>query len=242
MPDALAQSVIIHLSTATGGNATGKLATDLTCQYRRSMVGPMVPVVLDDATAFTDAHVPGNVIEVNEGDYKLDLPDAALATGVDTTEVYLTAAATVQTNGAYLIDFAWANALASGTYSPVLQHDIDPSFVWRLPRRLSGVVSASYALSIYVGETPSFAFDFSKVLESKPRLITAIGVVPADTGLDVDDSDDEGGAVGVRDYLAMSRFQAPTAPGTYTVQMTVEAFSGETVSAEGVVVVSDVAT
>lgn len=237
-PGVTDQSVFIHLSTATGGNSTGKVAADLTCYYRRGSTGALVEVSLSDASAVTDAYAEGSVIEVVAGTYRLDVPDAATAAGVDSVEVYLTGAGVVQTNGAYLIDLAWAVALATA-YSPVLQHDIDPSFVWKLPRRLSGITTASHALSIYVGETPRFAFDFSKILESKPRLISTLVVAPADSGLGVEDTGD---AVGVRDYLAMSRFEAPTTPGTYTVQISVTAFSGETVVAEGTVVVNELST
>ncbi|MEO2046470.1 MAG: hypothetical protein ABGX16_07840 [Pirellulales bacterium] len=211
-----------------------RVAANLACNYRRGATGGLVSVPLSDLALLTSAHVDGGIKETVNGNYRLDLPDSAVAGGVDFTEVYLENAggtALVQTGGAQIVD------LASASFSPVLQHDIDPSFVFKLPRRRAGVLTTSYSVSIFVGETPRFAFDFSHVLDSKPRLITGM-VVVGGAGLTIEDW--HSAEAGVRDYLCMGQVLSASTAGTYTVRIAVEAFSGETVIAEGQVVVNPI--
>jgi hypothetical protein len=83
---ATSQSVSVYCRALSGVALTGKGAADFSVGgtssriwYRRG--GDIVPVALTDLTALTDAWSSGGVIEVANGEYRVDLPDAAFATG-----------------------------------------------------------------------------------------------------------------------------------------------------------------
>jgi len=73
------QSTVVRAMTGTGALA-GKLAADFTLWYRRD--GGKVPISLSDLGAIDGAHSDGGIIEIDDGWYRLDLPDAAVAGGV----------------------------------------------------------------------------------------------------------------------------------------------------------------
>lgn len=74
-------SVPIRAMTTAGAALTGKVAADFTLWYRRD--GAKVAISLSDLSALTDAHSDGGMFEIGDGWYRLDLPDAICATGVD---------------------------------------------------------------------------------------------------------------------------------------------------------------
>lgn len=112
-PGSVKQSILIHLSTTTGDNATGKVAADLLAFNRlgsRALLSQLGP--LSDLSSVDAAHVEGGIIEVSSGNYRLDLFDNSLVAGIDATEIYITGTGVVQTGGAYVIDLATASKSA----------------------------------------------------------------------------------------------------------------------------------
>jgi hypothetical protein len=127
------------------------------------------------------------------------------------------------------------------TYSPVVQHAIDPGFVVDVPRRLVGTAGSCGNIKVYVGESPRFAFDFSHVVDSVPRRIIEQIVIPAGEGLEIVDPDnDPDMAVGVRDYLAIGKVVSASVPGRYTLRQTIETFAGEVLTAEATVSINPI--
>jgi len=109
-PDSTSQSITIHLSSATGDNLTGKVAADITATYRRGPIGTSVTITVVDLALVTTPYSSGGFVEIGStANYRLDLPNAAIATGVDFVEVILAGSGIVQTGGAYVIDLLLAN-------------------------------------------------------------------------------------------------------------------------------------
>ena len=71
--------VPIYARATSGAALTGKVAADFALSYRRD--GAAVSIALSNLTALTDAHSDGGIKEVGNGEYRLDVPDAAFAAG-----------------------------------------------------------------------------------------------------------------------------------------------------------------
>lgn len=80
-PDSTNVSVDIRAMTSVGTALEGKVATDFVIWYRRD--GAKTSISLSNLSALTDAHTDGGIIEIDDGWYRLDLPDAAVATGAN---------------------------------------------------------------------------------------------------------------------------------------------------------------
>lgn len=99
-PSSTDHSIVVHMADASdGADKTDLEAADLTASYRRDN-GASVAVSLSDLSSATDAHSDGGVIHVAGGNYRVDLPDAAWASGASVVRVYVSATDTVQTRGA----------------------------------------------------------------------------------------------------------------------------------------------
>ena len=72
-------SVDIRAMTSAGVALDGKQAADFTLWYRRD--GAKVAISLSDLSELTDAHSDGGLLFVDDGWYRLDVPDAAFAAG-----------------------------------------------------------------------------------------------------------------------------------------------------------------
>ena len=72
-------SIPIYCRTTGGSAVTGKVAADFSLSYRRD--AGSVALSLVDLAAIDSEHEPGGIIEVGDGEYRLDLPDAAVAAG-----------------------------------------------------------------------------------------------------------------------------------------------------------------
>jgi hypothetical protein len=81
---------IVLRSSVDGTEITGKVAADMTASYWRPG-GTRTAITLSDLAAVNSAFSSGGVKEVDgtnmRGTYRLDVPDAALATGVDWVEL-----------------------------------------------------------------------------------------------------------------------------------------------------------
>ena len=79
--------------TSDNTEQTGKVASDMAAYYLRQGGSP-VAISLSDLSAIGDAWSSGGVIEEDathlKGTYRLDLPDAAIASGADWVEVAVT--------------------------------------------------------------------------------------------------------------------------------------------------------
>jgi hypothetical protein len=72
-------SISIYARALSGAPLTGKVAADFALTYRRA--GANVPLSLSNLASVDAAHTDGGLYEVGNGEYRLDLPDAACATG-----------------------------------------------------------------------------------------------------------------------------------------------------------------
>jgi len=86
-------SVILHLRAADdSGVETGKVAADCTGSYLRQG-GSRTAITLADLSTVSSAYSAGGMKQLDgtnmPGDYRLDLPDAAVASGADWVRVYL---------------------------------------------------------------------------------------------------------------------------------------------------------
>ena len=74
-------------TTATGAAVTVTSATaGLSLWYRRGTAGSKTAISPSDLSALTDAHADGGILVVGGQEHRLDLPDAAVAAGVDRIE------------------------------------------------------------------------------------------------------------------------------------------------------------
>jgi hypothetical protein len=78
-------SISIYARALSGAPLTGKVAADFALTYRRA--GANVPLSLSDLASVDAAHTDGGIYEVGNGEYRLDLPDAAVATGANQVSV-----------------------------------------------------------------------------------------------------------------------------------------------------------
>lgn len=78
----------VLVTTSGGAPETGKVAADMTAYYWRQGGSP-TSITLSDLAAITSSFSSGGVKEaVNmQGSYRLDIPDAAIAAGVDWVEI-----------------------------------------------------------------------------------------------------------------------------------------------------------
>jgi hypothetical protein len=105
----------IYCRTSTGAALTGKVAADFALTYRRA--GANVSISLSNLTALTDAHSDGGIKEVGNGEYRLDLPDAACAAGVNQVSVGGTVAGGVVLGYPIALDNTWSAASRTLTQS-----------------------------------------------------------------------------------------------------------------------------
>jgi hypothetical protein len=87
------QSTVIRILNTSGIPQTDvtSATTGLVINYRRTG-GLVVPISLSDLSAADDAHTDGGFIHLSDGLYRVDLPDAACASGA--TSVTITGTAT----------------------------------------------------------------------------------------------------------------------------------------------------
>jgi hypothetical protein len=78
-------SISIYARALSGAPLTGKVAADFALSYRRA--GANVPLSLSNLASVDAAHTDGGLYEVGNGEYRLDLPDAACATGANQVSV-----------------------------------------------------------------------------------------------------------------------------------------------------------
>jgi hypothetical protein len=78
-------SISIYARTLSGSALTGKVAADFALTYRRAGVNVALP--LSDLASIDAAHTDGGLYEVGNGEYRLDIPDAACATGANQVSV-----------------------------------------------------------------------------------------------------------------------------------------------------------
>jgi hypothetical protein len=103
------QSTVIRIVDATDGTPeTGvtSATTGLSLSYRREG-GTVVSITVSDLTALNDAHSDGGLLHIGAGYYRLDVPDAAFATGAD----------------GVLIFGAVTDMVVLGTYHPLVGYD-----------------------------------------------------------------------------------------------------------------------
>lgn len=100
--------------------------------------------------ALTTAHTDGGIEHIGDGYYRLDLPDAALASGANYVDVGGTVTGMIVQGGRIkLVD-----------YPPRVNKRIAPAYILPMSRRVDGVVTANRRVRIQAGETPDVALDF----------------------------------------------------------------------------------
>lgn len=74
-------TISIYCRDTDGDELTGKVAADFSLTYTRARA-TATAISLSDLAAQNTAHTDGGVKEISNGEYRLDLPDAACAAGV----------------------------------------------------------------------------------------------------------------------------------------------------------------
>lgn len=109
---------LVLRKTADNTEQTGKIAADMTASYWRQG-GSRVAISLSDLGAVNSAWSSGGVKEVDAsnqpGLYRLDLPDAALASGADWVVISVKVASTYLYHERFALESAGAAELAGGT-------------------------------------------------------------------------------------------------------------------------------
>lgn len=101
----------------------------ISAQYVRSLAAP-VNISLGSQTA-TGAWTSGGFVHVGKGLYRLDLPDAALATGVDQVEVIIDGISDVVFIK-YLIDLVGSDPRAAATTTSAIATAVASTFGTKL--------------------------------------------------------------------------------------------------------------
>lgn len=74
-------SIDVRAMISGGDVLTGKVAADFAIWYRRD--GAKISIGLSDLGTLESAHSDGGIYEISDGWYRLDMPDAAFATGAN---------------------------------------------------------------------------------------------------------------------------------------------------------------
>lgn len=101
-------SISIYCRDADGDELTGKVAANFTLTYHRPGAAA-VAISLSNLAALTTAHTDGGIKEIGNGEYRLDVPDAAFAAGV--TQVSIQGAV----GGGYVLGYPIDLYTQSGT-------------------------------------------------------------------------------------------------------------------------------
>jgi Rieske Fe-S protein len=110
--------------TSSGAALTGKVAADFTFWYRRT--GLIVPISLSDLSAINDPHSDGGLCEEGEGWYRLDLPDAAIAAGVNNVSIGSTVDGGVVLTSPITLTAIPASGTGARTVTITVDDDADP--------------------------------------------------------------------------------------------------------------------
>lgn len=137
-------------ATTTGAGMTGKVAADMIGSYWRQG-GVRVAISLSDLAAVNSAYSGGGVKEVdatNEpGLYRLDLPDAALATGADW------AVSSIVVTGAQPVDLMLALPSYAGLATALLTTVIETQGAYTVQQALSIMLAALAGVTSSSGAT-----------------------------------------------------------------------------------------
>jgi hypothetical protein len=121
--DALDQSFeVFFRDTTTGEGATGLVAADMDIRYYRHGAAA-VALTESDLAAIGTAHTDGGVKEIGLGFYRVDAPDAALATGVDRVKLFgVATGAIMEPLSVALVDY---DPIAEGADVSGIATDVD---------------------------------------------------------------------------------------------------------------------
>ena len=224
VPGSISQSVIIHLDLSAGGDAIGKVAADLSAGYWRPGMAATLGISLVDLSTLDQAYSSGGVKHVNYGDYRLDLPDAAIADGVDYVIVFLNGTGILQTGGGHVIDL-WAGGKLNK--QPRINTPAGKSFRHALSSRSDGTHKATRPARIRPGTVGSIdvSLDVSPLFDR--HLVDSVGTPTVSPTGDITVA-----AAGPRDTEAMVTLDGTaTAGSTYVVTVPVTMDSGESINA-----------
>ena len=111
--DSVNVSIDIRAMSSAGEELTGLMATDFTAWYRRDAA--KVAISLSNLAALTTAHTDGGLKEIGDGWYRLDVPDAAFATGANRAAIGGTVAGGVVLSAPITLDAGVVNISTEGT-------------------------------------------------------------------------------------------------------------------------------
>src|SRR3990172_367409 len=155
---------VVLRATADGTEMTGKVAADMTASYLRQG-GTRTAISPSDLAAVNSAHRSGGVKEVDatnmKGLYRLDVPDAALATGADWVIISVFVAGSYMFYQHYALDVAAAAVQAKAA-----------SLTFTTANKVDASILAA-------GDFAQAAAD--KVWASATRTLSSFGTLVADT-------------------------------------------------------------
>lgn len=219
---------LLYLTDAALDPATGIAYDDAGLEVR--IRGPDAAgfTLLTLAEGTVGTYLASGWAEVGLGYYELGLPVAHVALG-GTTAVDVTLPSGRKLRGVVSL---------TGVDQPaaILQYDIDPSWVFELPRRTGALIGAKDPLRLQLKtERPRFAFNTRPITDSKPATVDTVAVLNS-LGVATEDfavATNTNANCGVRDYLVMSKVLDAIAAGTYTVRMTFTTLDVSTLVVQG---------
>jgi len=201
-------SISIYARSSTGAALTGKVAADFALTYRRA--GANVSISLSNLTALTDAHTDGGILEVGNGEYRLDLPDASCAAGVNQVSVGGTVA------GGVVLGYPIALTSTTGVGPHAVTITVDDGAT-PTPAKIEGArVSLTKGAIVRTGTTSALGdIAFGVDAGTWTLAITADGYNQKTATLVV------GAAIASTQSLVATTSTPSTRPGTVTVRWTV---------------------
>lgn len=168
------KSVIIRIVDSTDGTpeeGVTSITAGIALWYRREGA-TKTAISLSDLTALDDAHSDGGILHIDDGYYRLDLPDAAFAAGVDGVQI-----------GGTVTDM-----VVIGTYVQLVGYDPRTELTaTRLAYLDAAVSSVAAAVWAVLTSTLTTAGTIGKLIVDKLGLITSATNItvnnPVDGGL-----------------------------------------------------------
>jgi len=125
-PDSTDQTLFLHFHDPTDGTSkAGLVNTDFASAYFRGAVGPLTAIVDSALFSLATTHTEGGFIEAGNGNYRFDLPDAAVASGVSEVLISMSATGAELTGGNVLINLTGNATLDATEVIPELTHYCD---------------------------------------------------------------------------------------------------------------------
>jgi len=125
-PDSTDVSVSVYMvDRTTGLPDTGIAYNDagMSIQYRRGPLGSLTTITAATLAAVTTAHADGGFIHERDGQYRVDLTDAAVASGVDGVELFVSTTDAIGVPVYFPLNFLASSGVTTACASALSTYD-----------------------------------------------------------------------------------------------------------------------